>query len=166
MSAAAASLSSLHLTCGREEEGDLDFSHFAPLQVKVVQSQLQLHTRGACRFGRCIYLLHFLRRVHLESLDKHMQHATTTVKPRLRCQRRTLLAASAKCCGGRRGTENKSKEERLTKFLASLNTEKTEGFATALCDRQWRVGLVSSPRAVRRGERAKGSYFNSVRRHR
>ena len=59
------------------------------------------------------------------------------------------LSASAKCCG--RGEEQRRKsEERFTKFLAWVTTEKTEGFATALCDRQWRVGLVSARRSRRK----------------
>lgn len=80
--------------------------------------------------------------------NTNMQHATTG-KPRLLCQRLTLLAASAKCCGGE---EQKKSKERFTKFLASLNTEEIEGFSAALRHRQWRVGLVSG-RGLRASKR-------------
>ena len=62
------------------------------------------------------------------------------------------LSASAKCCGGGEEQRRKSKE-RFTKFLAWVTTEKTEGFATALCDRPWRVGLVSARRRRKEGEK-------------
>ena len=98
------------------------------------------------------------RRVHALSMHfpplthKQMRHATTAaVELKLPCQRPTLLLQNVAAAEERK----KTSKERFNKFFAWLNSEETEGFATALCDRQWRVGLVSGRGRERERDRGR-----------